>query len=380
MKLSEWKDELERIYALLPDKLHNYPQRVMLKSVALDWLLLQDIESNKQEALEVGAKLYELEANPDKEHYNELYEALNKYYLWRREDGRWEKKVFGSLKKKPIFPIFVMSYNRPDKNATLDMFDRWNSKELFENTFVFVQEDQIEEYRKNHPRYNYVGKDVSTVGERFMEILKVCVKLRVKYAMIIEDDIYEFRHIKKGGVDCNGKMSTVADDWCENYIKYVQYKGLEIMRKHKDCIVVGVRNRVMCNNEGSSIIGYHDPMRGGCPNMVYFVDVDRLYPIYRQIPPEHYSPQYDWAIQCAVVKNNKQWAMITGVVKNESYTSKSVISFTGDRTILAQEYLKYYGVEDSMNWKKFKNTALEGTKLFYNQKLYDNSLNQKLFL
>jgi hypothetical protein len=378
MKLSEWKNELERIYALLPDKLHNYPQKVMLKSVALDWLLLQDFENNVEEAIQAITKLYELEDNPDKEHYNNLYEALNKYYLWRRDDGRWEKKVFGSLKKKPIFPIFVMSYNRPNKNATLDMFDKWNSQELYDNTFVFVQEDQVEEYRKHHPKYNYVCKDVKTVGERFMEILKVCVKLRIKYAMIIEDDIYEFRHVKKGGVDGNSKMSLRSEDYCESYLKYIQYKGLEIMRQYEDCIVVGVRNRVMCNNEASSIIGYNDPMRGGCPNMVFFLDIFKFYPIYRQIPVEHYSPQNDWALQCAMVKNHKKWAMITGVCKGEN-VSKSVIKFTGDRTILAQEYLKYYGVEDSMSWKKFKGTELEGTKLFYNQRLYDNTLNQKLF-
>ena len=378
MKLSDWKQEIEDIYSLLPDKLHNYPQKCMLKSVALDWLLLEDISNGIPEAVSAGTELYGLQTSPDKEQYNRLYEALNKYYLWRRDDGRWESKLFGRLAKKPLFPIFIMSYNRPNKNATLDLLDKWNSKDLYENTFVFVQEDQEEEYRKYHPKYNYVGKNVNSVGERCMEILKICKKLRIKYAVILEDDIYEFRHVKKGGVDGSSKMSLRSEDYGDGYLKFLMYYGLKAMRADKDCVLVGMRNRVMCNNEATSIIGFHDPMRGGCPNMVYFVDVDKFYPIYRQIPEEHYSPQYDWAIQCSIIKNNKHWAMITGCCKGEN-VGKSVIKFSGDRIELAKQYIEYYGVQDAMSWKKFEGTELEGVKLFYSTKLYDNSMNKKLF-
>ena len=112
--------------------------------------------------------------------------------------------------------------------------------------------------------------------------------------------------------------------------------------------------------------------------MVYFFDVARFWPIYKSIPAEHYSPQYDWAIQCAVVRARKHWAMITGIVKNE-YNSKSVIGFAGDREALAEEMIRYYGVGDSMSYRRFKDTELQGVKIFYSTRGYDDALLEKLF-
>ena len=106
--------------------------------------------------------------------------------------------------------------------------------------------------------------------------------------------------------------------------------------------------------------------------MVYFLDVERFYPIYKQIPKEHYSPQYDWAIQCAIVRSKKHWSMITGIVKNE-YNSKSVIGFSGDRERLAEEMIRYYGVQDYMSYRRFKDTELQGVKIFYKTTGYNNS-------
>ena len=70
--------------------------------------------------------------------------------------------------------------------------------------------------------------------------------------------------------------------------------------------------------------------------------------------------------------------MITGCCKGEN-VGKSVIKFSGDRIELAKQYIEYYGVQDAMSWKKFEGTELEGVKLFYSTKLYDNSMNKKLF-
>ena len=59
--------------------------------------------------------------------------------------------------------------------------------------------------------------------------------------------------------------------------------------------------------------------------------------------------------------------MITGIVKDEN-NSKSVIGFTGDREALAAEYIKFYNVQDSMTYRRFKDTAMQGVKIFYNSR------------
>lgn len=379
MKMKEWREEISCIYEELPKTLKNYKVKTTLKSVALDPIILQDFADDNELAVESIRQLFRLREDASKEQIERLISALNNYYSFRREDGRWENYVFGRLSSYELPPIFVLSYNRPARNATLDRLDKWNSKEVFKKTTVFVQPEQLEAYRTNHPNYNYIGKSVGSVGERMKEVLKYCKKKSIRYCIVLEDDIAEFRHIKKGGVDGGSKISTTEEDWGGAYLKYFAKQSMKIMKQDSHCVLTGIRNRTMGNNESTSLIGYHDPMRGGCPNMAYFLDVEKFKEIYDKIPAEHYSPQYDWAIQCAIVRDNKHWAVITGIVKDE-YISKSVIGYSGDREKLAEEYLCYYGVEDKMNYRRFKDTELQGVKIFYKTSNYkDNDCKSKLF-
>lgn len=376
--MNSWKKEIARIYAALPDKLKNYKNKVLLKSVALDWLLLEDFQNDVDLAVKAVSAVLEVESSPTDTALAQLTGALDSYYAWRRDDGRWESKTFFGLRDFPIYPTFILSYNRPGHNATLNCFETWNDPELFDNTLVFVQPDQEEAYQKGHPKFHYFGKAVSSVGERFGEVLKFCRNWGIRHCFILEDDIQQFRYIKKGGVSGNSHLSKTEEDCGSCYLKYYAKMGLRIMRQDPLCAFVGLRNRVMANNESTSIIGYHDPMRGGCPNMTYFIDVERFWPIWETIPKEHYTPQSDWAIQCATVKAGAHWATITGMVKNE-YNSKSVIGFTGDREALAEEMIHYYGVEDRMSWRRFKDTEMQGVKIFYSPRGYDNTLLESLF-
>lgn len=374
----QWKQDIADIYESLPDKLKTYKNKVILKSVALDWLLLKDFGMGNGLAIDVADAIVDLEADPSEDSIVRLTGRLDSYYASRREDGRWEERTFGSLRKAPMWPVFILSYGRPGKNATLDRIDRWNDPEVYDNTFVFVQPDQEEAYKANHPKFHYYAKAVGSVGERMLEVLKFCRTYGISHCIVLEDDIAEFRHIKKGGVSGNSKISTAEEEWGACYLKYYAQTGLRIMREDPDCVLVGVRNRAMGNNEATSLIGYHDPMRGGCPNMVYFLNVNKFWPIYKSIPAEHYSPQYDWAIQCAIVRARKHWAMITGIVKNE-YNSKSVIGFGGDREALADEMIRYYGVQDYMSYRRFKDTEMQGVKIFYSTRGYDDERLKTLF-
>lgn len=373
-----FKDDIVKIYDGFPDKLKTYKNKCLMKSVALDWLMLQDIEAGNTQAMDAALDLFNLATHATEENIERLIKSLDIYYASRRENGKWEKRVFGGLKMQFLCPVFILSYGRSERNATLDRIDRWNDAEVYDNTMVFVQPEQEEAYMKHHPKFHYYAKSVNSVGERMLEVLKFCRHWGIKHCIVLEDDIAEFRHIKKGGVSGNSKISTAQEEWGGCYLKYYYSTGLKIMKEDPDCVLVGVRNRAMGNNESTSLIGYHDPMRGGCPNMVYFLDVDKFYPIYKTIPEEHYSPQYDWAIQCAIIRAKKHWSMITGIVKNE-YNSKSVIGFSGDRERLAEEMIRYYGVQDYMSYRRFKDTELQGVKLFYSPRGYDDNLNKTLF-
>lgn len=376
--MKEWKKDIAEIYDGFPDKLKNYKNKVLMKSVALDWLLLEDFGRGVPQAIDAVDALVDLSVDRTDSQINRLTSLLDKYYAWRRDDGRWEKKVFFGLRDFPIYPTFVLSYNRPGHNATLGCFESWDDPEVFDNTLVFIQPDQEEAYKKGHPKFHYYGKAVNNVGERTLEVLKFCRHWGIRYCFIFEDDIQQFRYIKKGGVSGNSHLSKTEEDCGSCYLKYYAKTALKIMRQDPDCAFVGLRNRVMANNESTSIIGYHDPMRGGCPNMTYFVDVKRFWPIYTSIPKEHYVPQHDWAIQCATVRAQKHWAIITGIVKNE-YNSKSVIGFTGDREAVAADMIRYYGVEDLMSYRRFKDTEMQGVKIFYSTRGYNEERNKKLF-
>ena len=362
----EWGDILSTIYSTLPVKAKNYANATLFRSMAVDDVLIQDVVSGVAEVQPVLRSLSESCAFKEQD-IETLKLALNTYYHNRMNDGRYEQAVFAPLIDKPMPAVFVLSYNRPVNNATLRIMEFWNDDELFDNTVVFVQEDQAEEYKRNHPKFCYHAENVSSVGERFGAVINYCRKNGIPYAMIIEDDIAQIKHIKKGGVDSGSCLATNEEQLGGLYLKYIAYKGQEVMRLHEDVVMVGVRNRVMANHESTSMIGYQEPMRGGCPNMIHYLNIERFYPIWRIIPKEHYTPQSDWAIQCAVVHSGKKWAMITGIVKDEN-NSKSVIGYTGDREQLAKEYLRYYGVEDVMTYRRFKDTEMQGVKIFYNAK------------
>ena len=366
-EIKKWHRRISSIYNSLPPKMHTYKWWSVFRSVSEDVVLLIDIIDNKELALGVSRALDSLEQCPEVG-ISTIVDALNAYYAERRDTGRWEQVAFGFLDNKPVPPTFILSYGRWEHNAILKRLEFWNDDSVFQNTLVFVQPDQEEKYRSNHPSFNYWPQAVGSVGERLMAVLDFCKKHGIPRAIVLEDDVQEFRHIKKGGVDSGSHLSSNEEDLGGAYLKYIAAKGDEIMNRYKDVVLVGIRNRVMANNESTSIIGVHEPMRGGCPNMAYYIDVDRFAPIYKTIPSEHYSPQYDWAIQCAIVRAHKRWAMITGIVKDEFVGGRSVIGYTGDREALAQQYIDYYGVSEVMSYRRFKDTELQGVKIFYDSR------------
>ena len=62
---------------------------------------------------------------------NSLVTSLDSYYKWRMNDGRYEETVFGKLRKKEPIITFILSYNRPESNATLNLIEKWNDEEVF---------------------------------------------------------------------------------------------------------------------------------------------------------------------------------------------------------------------------------------------------------
>lgn len=369
-EIQDWKHRINEIYNSLPEKYKTYKWKTCFKSIALDYVLLVDIIDGNKLALDIEKSLAKLEKKIDistSDKLDVLVNSLDAYYLSRRDSGRWEKINFGFLEDEPCPKIFVLSYKRWDRNFTLEMLEKWNDSEVFKNTTVFVQKDQKEKYKKNHPNFNYYAKDVETVGERFKAVLDFCRRGNIKRAIIMEDEIVNFYHIKKGGVNDGNKLCPNQENLGSVYMKYFASLGNRLMKDDKKLVLLGIRNRVMAQNESTSIIGHHDSMRGGCPNLVYYVDVERLYPVYNKIPQEHYSPQYDWALQCSIVSNDKHWVMVTGIAKDE-HRGKSVICYDGNREKIAEEMISYYNVEDLMTYRKFINTELQGVKIFYKNK------------
>lgn len=55
-------------------------------------------------------------------------------------------------------PICVPSYKRWDRkqNKTLDIIDRFCSKQMLERTYVFVRREQYDLYRKSFPNFKIV--------------------------------------------------------------------------------------------------------------------------------------------------------------------------------------------------------------------------------
>lgn len=369
-KMEQWKNKVETVYTNLPEDIKAHKPQVVFESMALDDILFRDMAKHQPLAYDVGLKINSLRADPTRDNLKQLYESLNTYYLDRRDAGEFEHRRLEKYKDKPLYPTFVLSYGRPVKNATLECMEKWKEQDVYDNTLIFTDASQVEAYKRGHPNWYYYIHDCKNVGERFNAVLEYCRERKFKYALILEDDIDRFCYIKKGGIDYNSKCNKINEEYDSCYLRYWMHKGEEILKNHPDTVLVGMRNRVCCHAESTTIIGYQYAMRGGCPNLGYLVDVERIWEIWKTIPPEHYSPQYDWALQCAIVANNKQWHMITAVAKHENMSSKSVINYGGDREALAAEYLKYYGVEDKFKISTIR-SKLQSIKITYTGELYD---------
>ena len=365
-----WTKKVREVYAGLPDTLKAHRTQVVFESMALDNILFRDMAKHQNLAYQVGLDISNLQKYSTRPNLKKLYDDLDAYYLERRDRGEFESQRLESYRDKPLYPIFILSYGRPVKNSTLNCLETWNEQDVYDNTLVFTDQSQVEAYKQNHPKWHYYVKDCKNVGERFDAVLNYCKEHKFKYAVVLEDDIDRFCYIKKGGIDYHSKCNTVAEEKNSCYFRYWMHKGEEIFNNSPDTVLIGMRNRACCHAETTSIIGYQYAMRGGCPNLAFLIDIERFEQVWKDVPKEHYSPQYDWAIQCSIVKNHKRWNLITAITKHENMASKSVIGYEGDRTKLAEEYLKYYGVED-----KFKITVihskLQSIKLTYTGELYD---------
>lgn len=346
----------DKIFESLPENLKTQINKDILRSIALDFILLRDMSQQQALATEVKVKLQEFEDKKDRASLNELRTALDAYYLDRRDAGEFEHRRMEMYSKYKVSPIFVLSYGRWEHNATLAELAHYKDPELDKQVTVFVQKNQVERYKEFFPQFNYHGEDVDTVGARFMAVLDYCKEHNIKRPLILEDEISRIGYLKKGGVDYNSKCNMVAEEYGSAVIKYWQTMGGQLFDEDPDCVLVGLRNRACNNSEQTSIIGYQNRLRGGCPNQGFLIDLDRFYDMYKAIPKEHYTPQYDWAIHCSIIKNNKNWRLLTAIFKGEVY-GPSVISYKGDREAVAKEMLKYYGVED-----KFKITVIRSKK------------------
>lgn len=355
---------MDNLYESLDPKIKTNVVKDILRSVAVDDVLLRDMSMERPLAIKVKEKLQAFENNKDRASLNELRAVLGDYYLDRRDAGEYEHRRLERYSKYEVTPIFVVSYGRWNSNPTLLELRKYNDPEMNKMVTVFVQSDHLENYKKAFPEFNYHVEDVNSVGERFLAVLEYCKKNGIKRPLILEDEISRIGYIKKGGIDFNSKCNRVDEEYGSAVIKYWQKMGDQLFEEDPECVLVGVRNRVCCNAEQTSVIGYQNRLRGGCPNQGFYIDLDRFYDMYKDIPKEHYTPQYDWAIQCSIIKNNKNWRLLTAIFKGE-VMGTSVIGYTGDRIKLAEEMLDYYGVKD-----KFKITTIRSqkgsTKLTYN--------------
>lgn len=365
-----WTKKVRGVYEGLPETIKGHRPYVVFEMMALDNILFRDMATHQDLAYKVGMDINELQKYSTRQNLKQLYTDLDAYYLERRDRGEFERNRLLSYKDKPLFPIFILSYGRPEKNSTLQCLETWDEQDVYDNTLIFTDKSQVEAYKKHHPKWHYYVRDCANVGERFNAVLDYCKEHKFKYALILEDDIDRFCYIKKGGIDFNSKCNTVAEELNSCYFRYWMHKGQEIFENNPDTVLIGMRNRACCHAEVTSIIGYQYAMRGGCPNLAFLIDVDRFDEVWKEVPPQHYSPQYDWAIQCAIVKKNKRWHLITAIAKHENMASKSVIGYTGDRIKLAEDYLKYYGVEDKFKISVIK-SKLQSIKLTYTGELYD---------
>lgn len=345
MDLKEWQDWMLGLYDNLSDANKSSSLRAIFRNMSADLYLKEGAERGDRLQLNVLGKLCDFIQKDSCKALGDFKKALDEYYQANAETSVIEEEIFNLYADKPLMPMFVLSYGRWEHNATLEYIEkRMGSQEVFDNIFVFVNPEQEEKYKKGHPKFNYYPVKVDSVGERMLEVLKFCRRWGIERAFVMEDDIEVFKRVIRCGINkcrCNRN-----DEWMDGRVfKYIQYKGSELMDADERCSMIRIRNRAHANSEDSSIIGYNDATIGGAPQLCWFLDIERFFKIYKQIPRIHYTPQYDWAILLSMLKNRQTWYVLTSVAKDE-FMGNSVINDDSDRIKLANEMIKYYGVED----------------------------------
>lgn len=344
MKLSEWQEWVLELYENLPDEFHNSSLRNVFRDISNDLYMKEGVVKEKQICCDVVTALCEFVNSPDEKKKNVLLDILERYYNSNTEPAFIEERFLAQYKNKPMMPMFVLSYGRWGRNATLNFLESLDDQEIFDNTFVFVNPDQEEKYKQGHPRFNYYAVEVDTVGERMLEVLKFCKHWGIERAFVMEDDIFAFYRIIKCGLN-RCRCSKKSEPLDAKLFKYIQYISSDIMDKDENCPMVRIRNRAHSNTAGTPIFGHEGVTVGGTPDLCWFLDINRFYKIYKQIPERFYTPQYDWAILCAMLKNRCTWYVLTGVAKGE-YMGSSVIKYEDDRQKLAEEIIEYFDVAD----------------------------------
>jgi len=355
MKLSEWKNIIFEIWNTIPNKNRNNKLKTIFNNLSNDVFLKREVCRGSNFATDIIEACVDYANSPTEKRCSYLLCLLEDYYLKNSETCNIERSIFSLYKNKDLMPMFVLSYGRYEKNSTLDFLEKLDSKEIFDNTLVFVNEDQEEKYKLNHPKFDFYSVDAVSVGDRMLKVLQFCKRFKIKRAFIMEDDILVFNSVIKIGLyksRCNRKDELLDS----SFFKYIQYKGSELMDEDKNCSMIRIRNRFCVNSEQTSVYGHGSATIGGTPDLCWFLDVDRFYDIYKQISPKHYQPQYDWAMLCAMLKNRSTWYVLTGVCKHESM-GDSVTNDDTNRDELANEIVNYYNVGDMVRVVKVKSTG-----------------------
>ena len=361
MDLKEWQEWILGLYDGLSDSNKSSSLRTIFRNMSADVYLKKGVERGDDLQINVLNKLCDFIQTDSCETLDNFKKALDEYYQENAETSVIEEEIFNLYADKPLMPMFVLSYGRWGRNATLGYIEKMiDSQEIYDNIFVFVNPEQEEKYKQGHPKFHYYPVKADSVGDRMLEVLKFCRRWGIERAFVMEDDIETFKRVICCGM--NKCRLNRNDEWMDaRFFKYIQYKGSELMDADERCSMIRIRNRAHANSEDSSIIGYTDATIGGTPDLCWFLDIERFFKVYEQIPRIHYTPQYDWAILLSMLKNRQTWYVLTAVSKDE-FIGSSVINDNTDRIKLANEMIKYYEVEDMVTAVVLK-TRLNSVKL-----------------
>lgn len=337
----EWRRIIDEVYKNLPDKLKTASNRSLFLNMGADIHLYKCVLKNDKTARKILRALQNIDGD-----LTELKTVLQEYYESNKKDAFIEREMLEYYRDAELVPIFVMTYKRWEKNATLNLLERFDSDEIYEKTRVFVDTDQIGKYKTFHPKFKYVAATSKTVGERMLRILMYCHARGIRYALFIEDEIASLNYLIKCGLEKCRCNSGEDSQYGVEMLKRVQHDAIRLMKNETSCSMVRIRNRVCSNNEDRSIYGHYEPTLGGIPDLMWVIDVERFIEIYTAIPSEHYSPQYDWAMLLQQLKMRKNWYVICSVCKDENMGGESVIADNADRMKLAEQMIGYYGVAD----------------------------------